>query len=70
MALYTQTDSLQTYDAVEATGPGVLVPDAQLLFTGEYSRAGSDLVLTGSDGAKFHVTGYFNTDTPPLSRFT
>ena len=65
MALYAQTGSLQTYDAVEAAGPGVLVPDAHLMFTGDYSRAGSDLVLTGSDGAKFHVTGYFNTDTPP-----
>ena len=65
MALYTQTDSLQSYDAVEASGNGVIVPDAQLLFTADFSRAGSDLVLTGSDGAKFLVTGYFNTETPP-----
>lgn len=65
MALRTETGSLQSYEIVEAAGTNVAVPDASLLFTGEYSRAGSDLILTGSDGAKLVVTGYFNTDTPP-----
>ncbi|MDA7949432.1 MAG: FecR domain-containing protein, partial [Hyphomicrobiaceae bacterium] len=65
MALRTETGSLQSYEIVEAAGTNVSVPDASLMFTGEYSRVGSDLFLTGSDGAKFVVTGYFTTDAPP-----
>ncbi len=65
MAARFESGSLESYGAVEATGPGVTVPDAHLLYHGDYSRSGSDLVLTGSDGAKFVVTGYFNSDTPP-----
>ena len=32
-------------------GTNVAVSDASLMFTGEYSRVGNDLILTGSDGA-------------------
>ena len=65
MGLRTESGSLHSYEIVEAAGTSVAVPDASLLFTGEFSRSGSDLVLTGSDGAKLVVTGYFNTDMPP-----
>jgi len=43
VVLQTQTGSLQTYGAVEAAGPGVVIPDARLLFTADFSRAGHDL---------------------------
>ena len=65
MALATETGTLQTYAAVEAAGTGITVPDPNLLFTGDFSRSGSDLILTGEGGAKFVVTGYFNSDSPP-----
>ena len=56
---------MESYGAVQSAGTGVTVPDATLLFTGDFSRSGTDLILTGADGAKFVVTGYFDTDTPP-----
>lgn len=65
MVLQTQNGASQSFGAVESAGSGVVIPDAKLLFTADFSRAGHDLVLTGSDGAKFLVTGYFNSDSPP-----
>jgi len=38
----------------------VVVPDAELLFRGHFARHGSDLILTGSDGYRHTVPGYFN----------
>ena len=35
------------------------VPDAQLLFTAEFRRAGPDLVLTGHDGRHLVIPDYF-----------
>ena len=37
----------------------VTVPDAHLLFSGEFKRAGSDLVLTGEHGQRFTISNYF-----------
>ena len=37
----------------------VTVPDAHLLFSGEFKRAGSDLVITGEHGDRFVVSDYF-----------
>ena len=34
----------------QADGQVVVVPDAHLLFTAEFSRVGDDLLLTGQDG--------------------
>ncbi len=65
MAARFESGSFESYGAVQSSGTDVTVPDANLLFTGDYARSGSDLILTGSDGAKFVVTGYFETDTPP-----
>ncbi len=65
MAARFESGSFESYGAVEAAGTDVTVPDANLLFTGDFSRSGSDLIITGSEGAKFVVTGYFETDTPP-----
>ncbi len=35
---------------LQADGQVVVVPDAHLLFTAEFSRIGDDLLLTGQDG--------------------
>jgi len=51
VALRTESGSLQSHEVVEAMGTNVAVSDASLMFTGEYSRVGNDLILTGSDGA-------------------
>ncbi|HEX3503105.1 MAG TPA: FecR domain-containing protein [Xanthobacteraceae bacterium] len=43
----------------------ILIPDAQFLFTAHFHRAGPDLVLTGGDGHKVIVPGYFTSEHPP-----
>ena len=40
----------------------VTVPDAALLFNGEFKRAGSDLKIVGQDGESFLVSDYFKTE--------
>ena len=41
------------------------IPDAELLFRGHFARSGPDLVLTGQDGHRLVVTGYFATEKHP-----
>ncbi len=43
----------------------VLVPDIELLFSGEFHRAGLDLVITAHDGRHYVVADYFATEHPP-----
>ncbi len=50
---------------LEASGELLVVPDAQLLFSADYSRLGDDLLLTGGDGAGQVIAGYFASDSPP-----
>ena len=38
------------------------ITDAELLFRGHFARSGPDLVLTGHDGDRLIVTGYFATE--------
>ena len=64
MALTTETGAQQVLTAPQSAGAHIAVPDAAMLFTGDYSRSGHDLVLTGPDGAKLVLEGYFNTATP------
>ena len=40
-------------------GDTIIIPDAELLFQGQYARSGRDLVLTGEDGERFTVHDYF-----------
>jgi VCBS repeat-containing protein len=42
----------------------VVVPDAHLLFSGDYTRIGSDLIISGND-QKFVVGNYFKGETRP-----
>jgi hypothetical protein len=51
---------------VDSTHPGhIVVPDAQLLFTAHFHRAGPDLVLTGRDGHNHIIPGYFSGEHRP-----
>lgn len=45
-----------------ADGPSATIPDAHLLFTAQFARAGADLVLRGEDGKAFVVQDYFAAD--------
>ncbi len=55
------------YTAVlDAAGRGNLVVDQDLLIlVGDYQKSGTDLILTGPDGAKVLVLNYFESSTPP-----
>ena len=48
-----------------ADASSVTIPDAGLLFSAEFKRSGSDLVLIGSNGQKFIVFDYFRFDKRP-----
>ena len=43
----------------------ISVPDAELLFRGDFHRAGPDLVLTGHDGHHHIIPGYFSSENHP-----
>ncbi len=45
-----------------ADGPSATIPDAHLLFTAQFARAGVDLVLHGEDGKAVVVQDYFAAD--------
>src|ERR1700744_4155013 len=47
------------------TSDSILVPDAHLLFTADFHRAGPDLVLVGQGGRHYLIPGYFATEHPP-----
>src|ERR1700730_15398009 len=49
----------------ESSAHSVLVPDAELLFTAQFHRAGPDLVLTGRDGQHHLIPGYFSSEHRP-----
>lgn len=43
-------------------GPTATIPDAHLLFTAQFTRAGDNLLLHGEDGTAFVVQDYFASD--------
>jgi hypothetical protein len=43
----------------------IIVPDAELLFRGEFKRAGPDLVLTDQHGRHHLIIDYFASEHPP-----
>lgn len=47
-----------------ASDSHVVVPDAHLLFSGDYTRIGSDLIISGNN-QKFVVGNYFKGETRP-----
>ncbi|MDX2202847.1 MAG: VCBS domain-containing protein [Hyphomicrobiaceae bacterium] len=49
-------------------GPGggtLILPDAGLMFRGSYARSGPDLAITGPDGDRVIVSGYFAHEHAP-----
>jgi VCBS repeat-containing protein len=48
----------------DASGGPIVISDAAFLFNAEFSRTGSDLILTGSDGQRLVVAGYFTGERP------
>ena len=42
----------------------VSISDAELLFTGHLERKGPDLILTGHDGHRHIIPGYFSAEHP------
>jgi hypothetical protein len=55
----------QDFSQQESSQQSVIVPDAELLFTGDFHRAGPDLVITGHDGRHHLIPGYFSSEHPP-----
>jgi len=55
--------------AYEAAAPEaasrIVIPDTEFLFSARFKKAGGDLILTGEDGAKLVVAGYFNQAKRP-----
>src|ERR1700710_1691418 len=67
----TSTAAADTADPAHATAiddhdAGVVsIPDSHFLFHAEFTRAGSDLTLTGEDGHRVVVPSYFNHEHLP-----
>ncbi|WP_416898341.1 MAG: DVUA0089 family protein [Minwuia sp.] len=59
--------SVESFDQiVDASGQSaVVVNRGAFILTADYARSGPDLVLTGVDGAKVLLTGFFDSETPP-----
>jgi VCBS repeat-containing protein len=57
-------DSAPGFAQHAQSGNVVVVPDAHLLFSGDYKRIGSDLIISGPEG-KFVVGNYFKGETRP-----
>ncbi|MES2602407.1 MAG: VCBS domain-containing protein [Pseudomonadota bacterium] len=57
-------DSKPGFVQHHASDSHVVVPDAHLLFSGDYTRIGSDLIISGS-GQKFVVGNYFKGEARP-----
>ena len=60
---YGASASVFHFDAARAEG--VSISDPELLFKGHYGRSGPDLVLTGQNGHRHIVPGYFATEKHP-----
>src|SRR5262245_9108629 len=68
--IHTPGESFEQHESVasvsvEPDAASVTIPDGHLLFTAEFKRKGSDLVLTGDDGHKILVPDYFRHDKQP-----
>lgn len=57
-------DSKPGFVQHRASDSHVVIPDAHLLFSGDYTRIGSDLIIS-ANGQKFVVGNYFKGETRP-----
>lgn len=56
-------DAVSVASPVDNAGDGIVVPDAHLLFSGEFKRVGTTgLKITGDDGLSFYIEDYFTGD--------
>ncbi len=53
-------------DSASLPHDAILVPDAQLLFTADFRRAGPDLILIGHDGRHHVIPNYFASEHPRI----
>ena len=68
--IHTPGESFEAHEnvasvSVEPDAASVTILDAHLLFTADFKRKGSDLVLTGDDGHKVLVADYFRHEKQP-----
>jgi len=68
--IHTPSESFAAHEnvasvSVEPDGASITIPDAHLLFTADFKRKGSDLVLTCDDGRKVLVPDYFRQEKQP-----
>jgi hypothetical protein len=69
--MHTSVPATQPIDTPSATyltehdGAFVTIPDAHFLFHADFKRGGSDLTLTGEDGHRVVVPGYFKHEHLP-----
>src|SRR5262249_28773400 len=56
---FDTADALAANLATNESPVALVVPDADLLFTGDFKRSGPDLILTGSAGERFTFFAYF-----------
>jgi T1SS-143 domain-containing protein len=68
--IHTPGESFDAHENVasvfaEPDAASITIPDAHFLFTADFKRKGSDLVLTGDDGHKILVPDYFRHDKQP-----
>jgi hypothetical protein len=54
--------AISTIDVSRSPAETITVTDAQLLFTGEFYRAGPDLILSSHDGRQVLIPGYFTSE--------
>ena len=63
---FISPDADASHIQIEAPGDGspIQVANANLLFKGDYSRAGHDLEISGADGHTITIEGYFASGSP------
>lgn len=62
------TTKISGFAASEGGSEFITVPDAHLLFSGDFKRSADDLKIVGDDGKSFLVTDYFKSDKHPTLR--
>src|SRR6478672_1238961 len=65
---FDSIDLTSSASSVSIDGPdaaSVTIPDAHFLFHADFKRTGSDLTLTGEDGHRVVVPGYFTHERLP-----
>src|SRR4051812_41833937 len=65
LSAFNSADTPTSLLSAGQDGASVSIPDAHFLFHADFKRAGSDLILTGEDGHRVVVPGYFKHEHLP-----